>query len=480
MAHTASEQSGTPDQDDPGPADRHAVVIGGSVAGLLAAHVLLAHYDRVTIVERDRFPDGPEPRAGVPQSRHTHLLLEGGQRALEELLPGIGAELDEHGAPRIGMPADIVYWEGGRWYRRTAASTHLQTGTRPLLEWLVRRRVLADPRLVTVQGTEVVGLLGNSGRVEGIRLRERGSATHQEIRELAAGLVVDASGRGSRAPDWLTGIGAEPAKEETVDAGLAYSTCLFSAGEQAPEENTRAYFFVTDPEQTDGAVAVPTEDGRYLVTLSALRGSEPPSDEAGFLAFASRLPHPVLHEWLLKATARSPVHAFRATSNVRRRYDRPGNRPPNFLAVGDALCSFNPVYAQGVSVASLAALALRDTLGRAGAAGDRDRAPVTDGAQRAVFKASRQAWDISSGADKEMPGATGDAVGGGSVADKAAAWYLTRVQQRATGDPVVGNAFRSVLTLTAPITSLFAPRVARAVLFGPVRPSPAEPPTRPE
>jgi 2-polyprenyl-6-methoxyphenol hydroxylase-like FAD-dependent oxidoreductase len=453
------------------------VVVGGSIAGLLAAHALLGHYDRVTVVERDRYPDAPQPRGGVPQSRHTHLLLEGGQRALEELLPGIMNELHEHGAPRIGMPSDIVYWQAGRWYRRTPASTHLLTGTRPLLEWLVRRRVLADPRLETVEGTEVVGLLGDATGVSGVQLRERGPDTRHAIRPLAADLVLDASGRGSRAPDWLAAIGAEPATEETVDSGLAYSTCLFTPGPAPEGQNTRAYFFVTDPEQTDGAVAVPTEDGRYLVTLSALRGSEPPSDETGFLDFASRLPDPVLYEWLLKATPESAVHAYRATSNVRRRYDRPGRRPANFLATGDALCAFNPVYAQGMSVAAFGAVALRDSLGGRGA-GAEPRTPARR-VQRALFKASRQAWDISSGADKDMPGATGDAVRTRAM-DKPAAWYLARVQRRATGDEAVGAAFRSVLTLTSPVTSLFAPRVARAVLFGPVRPSPPLPPVRPE
>nr|WSZ94438.1 FAD-dependent monooxygenase [Streptomyces sp. NBC_00857] len=477
MVNSTGAETGRTDADDPYHSPdrqgRHAVVIGGSIAALLAARALSAHAERVTVVERDRFPDGPEPRAGVPQSHHTHVLLEGGQEPLEELLPGVVAELREHGAPRVGMPSDIVQWQDQRFYRRTTATAHLLTGSRPLLEWLVRRRVLADPRITAVDGTEVVGLLGDSTRVRGVRLRERGARTRHDVRSLTADLVVDASGRGSRAPDWLAAIGAEPPHEETLDTGLAYATRLYRSGENDEGTDCVGYYFVPGRDEAHGAVALPIEGGRYLVTLSGLRGSEPSSDETEFTDFATRLPHPVLHDWLLKAKAESRVHAYRATANVRRRYDRPGRRPAGFLATGDALCAFNPVYGQGIAVAALSALALRDAL-----AGTR-RTPTTRRVQLALLKASQQAWDIASGADRDLPGARGDAARTRAV-DRPAAWYMARVIQRAPGDPVVGAAFRAACALTAPISALFAPDVVRAVLFGPVLPAPAEPPMRPE
>ncbi|MEV0778969.1 NAD(P)/FAD-dependent oxidoreductase [Streptomyces sp. NPDC050433] len=475
----------TPPHRDTGRPARHAVVIGGGIAGLLAAHVLAAHADRVTIVERDRFPDGARPRSGVPQSGHIHVLLGGGQLALDTLLPGIVAELREHGAPRVGMPADLIQWQAGTWYRRTPSTAHLLTGSRPLLEWLVRRRVLADPRIRTVQGTEVVGLLGDAVRTTGVLLRERGAGakaaggTEAETavrarggvvtRALTADLVVDAAGRGSRAPDWLAAVGAEPAAEETLDSGLAYATRVYRPGEVDGITDTIGYYAVPDPTHVRGGVAVPMEDGRYLVTFSGLRGSEPPSNGEEFADFAAGLPHPFLYDWLKRAEPDSPVRAFRNTANIRRRYDRPGRRPAGFLAVGDSLCAFNPVYAQGMTVAALNAVALREALT------DRRRTPTTLRVQRAILAASRQAWDISAGADRGMPGVVGDAARA-RAADRPAAWYLARVQQRAGGDPVVGASFRSVLHLTAPLGALFAPRVARAVLFGPLPRTPGEPP----
>jgi 2-polyprenyl-6-methoxyphenol hydroxylase-like FAD-dependent oxidoreductase len=451
---------------------RHAVVVGGSLAGLLAAHVLAAHADRVTVVERDRYPDGPDPRAGVPQSRHPHVLLEAGQLALESLLPGFLAELRAADAPRVGMPEDMVQWQNGRWFTRLPASTHLYTGSRAQLEQLVRRRVLADPAITVVEGTEAVGLLGDASRVRGVLLRDRGAAPDARPRPVEADLVVDASGRGTRAPRWLTELGAEAPHEEVIDTGLTYASRVYRDTTGTLGTHALGINIVPDPAQPHGAVVLPLEDGTYLATMSGLRGDEPPTGEEEFTAYAKKLPHPVVHRWLRESEPLTPVRGFGRTSNVRRRYDLPGRHPAGFLATGDALCTFNPIYGQGMAVAALNAVALRDALA------DTRRTPTTHRVRRALLAASRQAWDISAGADKKMPGATGNALTV-KAADRVVAPYLRRLQDRYPGDPVVGQAFRAVLTLTAPLTSLFAPKVVRAVLFGPAPRTPAEPPMTP-
>lgn len=463
--------------DAAGPAGRHAVVVGGSLAGLLAARALVGHAERVTIVERDRLPkedeEGMASRPGVPQSRHPHVLLEGGQRALDALLPGFMAELKAAGAPRVGMPADMVQFQNGRWFRRVPASIHIHTGSRAQVERLVRRRVLAEPSVTLVEGTDTVGLLGDATRVRGVLVRERGAGARDEQRELAADLVVDATGRGTKASRWLAAVGAEAPHEEIIDTGLAYASRVYRdtggtlGGE--PSADALGLHIVPDPAQPYGAVVVPLEDGTHLATFSGLRGDEPPTDEDEFEAYAKRLPHPVVHRWIRGAEPLSPVSGFRRTANVRRRYDLPGRRPAGFLATGDALCTFNPIYGQGMAVAALSAVALRDTLA------DPRRTPTTRRVQRALLAASRQAWDISAGADKKMPGAIGNAVAV-RPADRVAGWYLRRVQERVPGDPVVGRAFRSVVSLKEPLGALFAPPVARAVLFGPAKETPAEPP----
>ncbi|MER6708311.1 FAD-dependent monooxygenase [Streptomyces fumanus] len=451
------------------PGGRHAVVVGGSLAGLLAAHVLTAHADRVTVVERDRYPEGPVPRAGVPQSRHPHVLLEAGQLALEELLPGFLGELRAAGAPRVGMPEDMVQWQNGRWFTRLPATTHLYTGSRAQLEQLVRRRVLADPAITVAEGTDAVGLLGDASRVRGVLLRDRGAAPDARPRPVEADLVVDASGRGTKAPRWLADLGAEAPPEEVIDTGLAYASRVYRDTTGTLGGHALGINIVPNPAQPYGAVVLPLEDGTHIATMSGLRGDEPPTDEEEFTAYAKKLPHPLVHRWLRDSEPLTPVRGFGRTSNVRRRYDLPGRRPAGFLATGDALCTFNPIYGQGMAVAALNAVALRDALA------DPRRTPSTARVQRALLAASRQAWDISAGADKKMPGVLGNALTV-TAADRLAGPYLRRVQDRYPGDPVIGPAFRSVLTLTAPLTSVFAPKVVRAVLFGPAPRTPAEPP----
>ncbi|MFF6784720.1 FAD-dependent oxidoreductase [Streptomyces sp. NPDC012510] len=462
------------------------MVVGGSIAGLLAARVLAGYAERVTVVERDRFAEEGEEsekggeggvttagRPGVPQGRHPHVLVEGGQLALDALLPGFMAELRAAGAPRVGMPSDMAHWQAGRWLRRVPASTYLHTGSRAQVERLIRRRVLADPSITLLDGTDTVGLLGDATRVRGVLLRERGDGQRGAGRELTADLVVDASGRGTKASRWLTALGAEPPHEELIDTGLAYASRVYRdttgtlGGE--PSADTLGLYVVPNPAQPFGAVVVPLEDGTHLATFSGLRGDEPPTDEEEFESYAKRLPHPVVHRWVRGAEPLSAVSGFRGTANVRRRYDLPGRRPAGFLATGDALCTFNPIYGQGMTVAAMSALALRDVLA------DPRRTPTTRRVQRALLAASRQAWDISAGSDKKMPGVVGNA-GAAGPADRLADWYLRRVQERSPGDPVVGRAFRSVLTLKEPLGALFAPAVARAVLFGPVKETPVEPP----
>ncbi|WAZ27237.1 monooxygenase [Streptomyces cinnabarinus] len=446
--------------------------MGGSLAGLLAAHALAGHADRVTVVERDRFPEGAEPRSGVPQGRHPHVLLQGGQVAMESLLPGFLGELRDAGAPWVGMPSDLVLWQDGRWLRRVSASTHIYTGSRAQLEGLVRRRVLANPLIDVVEGADVVGLLGDASRVRGVLLRERSGEKRAQPRPLEADLVVDASGAGTRAPQWLAAIGAAAPHEEGLDTGLAYASRIYRGRGGVLDGETLGYYVYPGPGQLNGGGALPLEDGTHLVIVSGLRGDEPPAGDEEFVAYTKRLGHPLLDRWIDEAEPLSPPFGYRRTANVRRRYDLPGH-PAGFLATGDALCTFNPIYGQGMAVAAMSAVALRDTLA------DPRRTPSTRRVQRALLAASRQAWDISAGADRAMPGAIGNALDAGP-ADRVAGWYLRRVQQRAPGDPVVGRAFRAVLTLSEPVAALFAPPVARAVLFGPPAPTPAEPPTEPE
>ncbi|MFD8363104.1 NAD(P)/FAD-dependent oxidoreductase [Streptomyces hygroscopicus] len=284
----------------------HAVVVGGGLAGTLAAGALLGHVETVTLVERDRYPERPAFRKGVPQGRHLHVLLSGGRRALEELFPGLGGELEAAGAHRLEPPRDVLTKSANGWQRRFHEGRHTTTScTRALFDATVRARVLAEAeksgtRVEVLQATEAIGLLGGADRVTGVRVRARDAGRAE--RELPADLVVDASGRGSRAPRWLAELGAPAPREEVVDAGIGYCTQMFR-----PAEPLDVVMVIQPrPDCPRGAAWSPVEGGNWLLTLSGVRGQHPPTESTEVLGFVESLGEPALYEHLRSCEPVSP------------------------------------------------------------------------------------------------------------------------------------------------------------------------------
>ncbi|MFF0381467.1 NAD(P)/FAD-dependent oxidoreductase [Streptomyces sp. NPDC004286] len=445
-----------------------AVVLGGSLAGLLAARALAATGARVTVVERDALPAGPEPRRGLPQARHVHQLWSGGARALEELLPGARAALSAAGVRRVPMTADMVALSAHGWYRRWPESAFMLPAGRDLLDWVVRERVLADGAVELLDRTEALGPTGTGRAVTGVRVRADGTE-----RTLDADLVVDATGRGSRAAHWLAGLGLPEPERREVDSGLAYASRLF----RAPEGARDGFPVVNiEPDQQGsrighGGALLPIEDGKWLVTLISGRTDEPPSTGAEFLRYAhDGLRHPLLGELLTHAEPLTDVTVTRTTANRRLFYERLPEWPEGFVVLGDALCALNPVYGHGMSVAARSALALRDTVLRRGGLG----APgLARRAQRAVGRTVRTAWDLAIGTDVFYPGATPT---GPTVRDRLVAAYVGRLLVTAAGNGRVARRVTDVTSLEAGAEALLAPRMLLAAAVGPLRPPLSGPP----
>ncbi|HEX6499668.1 MAG TPA: FAD-dependent monooxygenase [Micromonosporaceae bacterium] len=340
-----------------------AVVLGGGFGGVLAAAVLARYVDDVTLVEGGRYPASPGPRPGLPQAYHSHVLVTAGACALDALLPGTVDALLRHGAHRRGMPGDALIFSAEGWFRRHDTGAYLVSCSRWLTDFVVRGRALAAGTVSVRESTQVLGLVGDASRVTGVVVRRADGGTES----LRADLVVDATGRRSRAGQWLAGIGAADVEETTVDPGLAYSTRVY----RAPADLAAAIPAVMIHPRPEpgrpchGATLFPIEDGQWIVTLTGTRGEQPPVDEAGFVASASALRSPVVAELLAEAEPVGGVRPFRGTANRRRFYER-GSRPVGFLVLGDALMAVNPVYSHGMSVAAMSVLRLADELDRRG------------------------------------------------------------------------------------------------------------------
>lgn len=440
----------------------HAVVIGGSMGGLVAARVLTRHFRRVTLIERDEFPAVGQHRRGVPQGRHTHGLLSSGRDVLEKLFPGLTAQLAAAGAVRGDIVRDTRWFtEGGRLAKGESGIEGLLC-TRPLLEGMVRSRVREIPNLEVIEGAMVESLAAETGkdgsRITGLRFRHPNGT----VRMLAADLVVDATGRGSRTPEWLTALGYESPRLDSVEIGLAYTTRFFRR-QPSHLDGDMAAIIPPTPQGKRGGVMLAQEGGRWTVTLISHFGPAAPEDLEGFREFARSLPSPDIHDVIRDAepAGEEAAATARLPASRRRRYESLECFPEGLLVFGDAICSFNPIYGQGMSVAALESQVLDECLESGGAGKEEDRTL----AARFFNKAARVIdipWSIAVGNDLRMPETTGRRTAGVRFIN----WYMARLHRAAHSDPALSSAFLRVANLLADPPALLRPPVIWRVLRG--------------
>ncbi|MGA5127770.1 NAD(P)/FAD-dependent oxidoreductase [Streptomyces pseudogriseolus] len=438
-----------------------AIVLGASAAGLFAAAALTEFAD-VTLIERDTLPDGPQARRGVPQSRHAHLVWSGGVDAFTELLPGVIDEIVASGARLAHIMGDMVSRAPNEvWFRRFT-STHHQNlvCSRPLLDAGLRTRVLADERITLRQDTQAVGLEGTASRITGVRLQ-----VDDRTETITADLVVDATGRGSRTPQWLDDLGLPPVTEREVNAGVAYATRLYRAPGSTTDTNFPLINVQANPAKApgQGGIILPIEDNQWIVTLSGTRGGEPTADPDAFVDFALGLGDPIIGELLKNAEPISDVATTRSTANHRRYYEKMKAWPDGYLVLGDAIASYNPVYGHGLTVAAQCAIAVRDVLRSTDLA-----APGTARSlQRAASKPVAAAWDLAVGQDALYPGATDTPP---TAVERFLARYVDRCVETGASNPRALGALLDVMSLEKPPTRLFSPDMLWPMFIGPKKP----------
>lgn len=346
------------------PAGR-AVVIGAGIAGLAAAQVLAGRFAEVLLLDRDWLPAEPAFRAGVPQAQHAHTLLPYGQMILAELFPGLVECLLADGAQAIDDDLDAHYHGSGVWRKpEPKVARPTLSCSRPMLENALYRRVAAHPRVRIFHGVEAAALIASEsgGQVAGVAVRDR-QAPGGSLRKLSAGLVVDASGRASKTPQWLAGLGYPQPEEWRINAHAGYASRIYQQPEGAGRPAwKKLYISPNPPDGTRGGVILPLEGGRWHVTLIGIAGDYPPTDEAGFMEFARSLPSPALSEAIQAARPLSKVAGFRKCENILRRYENLPRYLEGLLVLGDAAFTMNPVYSLGMTAALAGSQALDSVL----------------------------------------------------------------------------------------------------------------------
>jgi len=440
--------------------ESHAIIIGGSLAGLLASRVLAKHFDRVSIVERDFFPEKPAPRPGIPQSRHLHILLNRGKMILEEFFPGLENELVAAGAPRLD-PRSIGWFSPAGWAPQFSPDLNdLIMFSRDLLDWHIRRRLAENTNVHFLEGGTVTGLLANASRAKiagvSVRFRDRHNPANIHEENLNADLVVDAGGKVSKTPQWLKSLGYEPPQETVINAFVGYASRIYKCSGKL-SDTAPLFVSLGPPFRTRGGAIFPIEGNRWLVSVAGGDRDYPPTDESGFVEFARTLPTPTIYDGIKDAEAITPVYS-RGTENRLRHYDRLPRHPENLIIIGHAVCAFNPIYGQGMTVAALDAQILDECLLH-----QRQRYPEGDLTglarqfQQKLAKLHTIPWTFAISQDSRYRGSEGAKL---NLATRLMIDYMDLVLKVLVGDAKVCQAFLEVLHMIESPAVLFHPSIA--------------------
>ncbi|MFG2063960.1 FAD-dependent oxidoreductase [Micromonospora sp. NPDC048871] len=430
------------------------VVLGASMGGLLAARVLADRYAEVLLVDRDEVTGVSGYRQGVPHGRHAHGLVARGYQILEGHFPGLTEDLRGAGVTPGDFSGDIQWYVEGRRMLPSHSGLVSVPATRPVLEHLVRARVQALPNVRVLERHDIVGLVTtpDRSRVIGARVQQRVEGSQEEV--LDADLVIDSTGRGSRTPTWLAELGYARPPEDRIKVDLAYTTRHYRLAKD-PFGDDLAIIPAATPGSPRGAFfyRMPGTDGRVELSLTGVLGDHPPTDPDGFLAFAKSLPVPAIYRAIRDGEPLDDPVMFRFPASVRRRYERLDRFPAGLLVLGDAVCSFNPIYAQGMTAAGLGSLVLAEQLRRGG-----DPDPIAF--FRELGAQLDSPWDFSAGADLGFPGVEGRR----TAKIRFANAYVARLQRAATRDARLTDAFIRVAGLIDPPSSLMRPTTMLRVL----------------
>ena len=416
------------------------------MAGLLAARALSDHFATVVIVERDRFPDAADQRSGVPQGRHAHALLERGRRILEAMMPGIVDEMIRDGARINDAARDLSWMSWAGEMIRYESGIPMIAASRVLIEHAVRRRVLALPNVTARQGVTVEGLDGSAQTVSGVRLPGG--------EKLTADFVVEASGRDSTAPAWLEALQVAPPAETVVKPFLGYASRWFEAPATKIWDRKALIVNGRAPHYRRGLFLWPIENDRYILTLAGLNGDHPPTREAEFAEFVASFALPEMDAWLAAARPIGPIHGFRFEKNRLRHFER-CTLPAGFIAVGDAVASFNPVYGQGMTTSAIGVELLSAML-----AEGVDDAALPRAYHRRLAKLLLEPWKMTTTEDLRYPGTEGAR----TMSHKIAYAYVDRLFLMAATEPDVRTAILDVFGMVQPMSYLFKPALAWRVL----------------
>ncbi|MBD6620166.1 monooxygenase [Komarekiella sp. 'clone 1'] len=439
----------------------HAIIIGGSIAGLLSARVLAEFFSKVTIIDSDELYDEPIPRKGVAQSVQPHVLLVKGYKIIEELFPGIGEELQLNGALPIDWAQEffrLVPDVGWGAIAESPSEFISYTCSRPLLEWAIRKRVAQLVNVHWLERHRVTGLVCNGEKkIAGALLRLVTGEAKERLEE--ASFIVDASGRRSLAPKWLEKLGFSSPPETVINPFLGYATRHYKQPKGFKENWKVMLIPQVPPDNKRLGYLAKVENGEWIATLGGYGRDFPPTDEHGFLEFARSLPNSKFYELIKDAKPISPIYAYRATANRLRHYEKI-QLPIGFIALGDAVCTLCPVYGQGLTVSALSAIVLHNCL-RNSKNWSKDGYFSSSKFQKQLAASNLPHWDVATAQDSAFASTSPSIQKHGlkGILHKFTQWYSQKFLLGTVLFPELNILFIGITNLVISPLRLFSPKV---------------------
>ncbi|AHM61949.1 monooxygenase FAD-binding protein [Flammeovirgaceae bacterium 311] len=437
--------------------NKTAVVIGGSMAGLLATRVLSDHFHEVILIESDKMKNIPESRKGQPQTRHVHVLLARGFQVMSHYFPDLSQSVKREGGLVVDLGQNMRWYCYGGYRQRFDLGVEAVISDRTFLECHIRKRVVDLPNVKVLDGFRVDKLLSTDehDHITGVKIKQQDQQDNTQT--LLTDLVIDCSGRSSKSAKWLAELGYPKAPKSVVTCGTGYTTRLYQRNTE--ESGSKDWVFITPeaPKEYRGGGVFPIEGNRWIVSLGGWHGNHAPKDEAGFLEFARSLPAPDIYDIIRRSKPLSDFSIYKYPASTRHHYEKIKNFPQRYLIIGDALCSFNPLYGQGMTSAALQAATLDRLL--------QERDGSLEGISKIFFKRAAKIvaipWQTAVGEDFRFPETGGRKPPGTDLINA----YTARIHRVTHYDAVVGLAFFKVLNMIKSPVSLFHPRILWRVLF---------------